>query len=285
MEMTKELKQIYDDLIMPVDTNITMESVILSDENKLKISEFIKENEFKYKFIEYGLQPMNRLLFYGASGTGKTYLAKALSKHMKYTMLYVDIAKSLSEGNVAMNISNIFKLANSIKECIVFFDEADSIAWNRDSNSPESGDVRRATNSIFQHLDQMDSSNIFIAATNLLHRIDPAFERRFSMKLEFRRPELNLKDIVSKFLFKQFTLEDNVDDTIRDIVERRTRLSYYEIQGVVERAMKRAVMTSTTNITTSEVYDDFAIAMKIKINFKTDTDPVEIFESSIKKEG
>ena len=107
-----EYKEIYDELIMPVDTNITLESVILSEENQAKIQTFLKEIEFRDQLLAYGLQPMNRLLLYGASGCGKTYLTKALSNHLGYTMLYIDIAKALTDDTVSKNISKIFKLAN-----------------------------------------------------------------------------------------------------------------------------------------------------------------------------
>lgn len=51
---------------MPVDTNITLESVILSDENKRAIQAFLKEIAYRDKLYEYGLEPMNRILMYGA---------------------------------------------------------------------------------------------------------------------------------------------------------------------------------------------------------------------------
>ena len=145
-KLTAEEKELYKDLIQDVDNNIDINSVILSDENRQKLKEFLNEYSFRDQLLSYGLNPVNRLLFYGASGTGKTYLTKALSNYMKYSMLYVDIAKSLSEDTVAMNISNIFKIANKYGKCIIFFDECDSIAWSRDSKSAEGGMVRRATN-------------------------------------------------------------------------------------------------------------------------------------------
>ncbi|MEM4385910.1 MAG: ATP-binding protein [Candidatus Anstonellales archaeon] len=264
----KDILELSKEYLMEVDTNISISSVILSEENKAKIMEFIKEQENRDKLLEYGLQPMNRLLFYGASGCGKTYLAKALSNHLKYRMLYVDIAKSLSEGNIAMNISNIFKIANTLKRCVIFLDECDSIAWNRDSNvSNDGGNIRRATNSIFQHLDQMDVSNIFISATNMLHRLDPAFERRFNMKLEFKKPSTNLKETIQKFLYSKFELVDDVNVSVQEIVERRARLSYYEIQGIVERAMKKAVLNGTNKVHTADIYKDIAISNRIRIMY------------------
>lgn len=282
LELSEDLQSIYNELIMPVDTNIDIGEVLLSDENVSKINEFLNENKYKAKFMEYGLQPMNRLLFYGASGCGKTFLAKALTNHMHYTMLCVDIAKGLAEGNVAINVSNIFKLAESIKKCVIFFDECDSIAWSRDSGDTDRDDIRRATNSMFQHLDQMDPSNVFIAATNMLYRLDPAFERRFNLKLEFNRPKINIKQAIKQFTFKQFSIVDDIDDTKASIIERRSTLSYYEIQGIVERAMKKALMNNTTTVKTSDIYKDMSTALNVKINFKTDKDDDYTFKSSIK---
>ena len=117
-----EYKEIYDELIMPVDTNITLDSVILSEENQDKVKTFLTEVEFRDQLQAYGLQPMNRLLLYGASGCGKTYLTKALSNHLDYTMLYIDIAKALTDDTVSKNISRIFKLANYLGNCLLMLE-------------------------------------------------------------------------------------------------------------------------------------------------------------------
>ena len=65
----------------------------------------------------------------------------------------------------------------------------------------EGGDIRRATNSLFQQMDQMKPNVIVICATNMLKKLDPAFVRRFNMKMEFRRPEMNVKEIILILLF------------------------------------------------------------------------------------
>lgn len=282
--LTPEYKEIWDEFIMPVDTNISMDSVILSPENEEKFKTFIKEQEYRDKLIEYGLEPMNRILMYGASGCGKTYSSKALSNYLGYTMLYIDIARALTDDTVSKNIAAIFKLANHLGNCEIMLDECDAIAWQRDTGNSDTGTIRRATNSIFQYLDQMNPSNIFISATNMLHRLDPAFERRFNMKMEFRRPELDIKEAIQKFIFPKFTIIDDVDATTESIIARRAgqyaKLSYYEIQGLVERAMKKAVLSDTNKVYTSDIYRDLAIAMRVKINFKTDDDPEEIFHNT-----
>jgi AAA+ superfamily predicted ATPase len=219
------------------------------------------------KLYRFGLKPMNRLLFYGDSGCGKTFLGKALSNHLGYKMLYVDIARALSQGNVAMNLTNVFKIANSGGNYLVFLDECDSIAWNRDAKDAESGNVRRATNSLFQLMDQMSPDVIVICATNMLHRLDPAFARRFNMKMEFKRPEMNVKEVIQKFLRPEFTLIFDKDDPI---TERRTKMSYYELQDVAERMMKKAVLNNSTRIKMSDIYLDIARQMNIKTSLRVE---------------
>ena len=287
-ELPREYQEIWDELIMEVDTNISFDDVILSDDNKSKYNALIKEQLYKEKLREYGLQSMNRLLLYGASGTGKTYSLKALSNKLDYTMIYIDIAKALTNADVAMNISNVFKLANYIAAhyggAVLLMDECDAVAVNRDSNSPESGTIRRATNSIFQYVDQMNPDIIFCAATNMLHRLDAAFERRFNLKLEFRRPQQDLDESIHHFMNNKFIYIDDVNENVREIVKKRAKqyvkLSYFEIQGIVERAMKNAILNDSIEVRSSEIYQMLADNMNFKIKFDTALDKEEIFHNN-----
>lgn len=287
-ELPNEYQELWDEFIMGVDTNISFDSVILSDDNKIKYKQFIREYEYKDKLVSYGLKPSNRLLLFGASGTGKTFSLKALSNLLNVTMIYVDIAKSLSDGNVASNISNIFKLGNYIADHynggLLFLDECDAVAWNRDSNvNADSGTIRRATNTLFQYLDQMDYRLIFASATNLLHKLDPAFERRFDIKMMFTRPKSDIDDDIRHFLLPKFVLNDDVNDTKREIIKRRAKnnvkLSYYEIENLVNNAMKRAVLRDSNIVNTSEIYDELAMHMNFKVKVGTEDDSPNIFNN------
>ena len=200
-------------------------------------------------------------------------------------MLYIDISQALSDDSVSKNLSDIFRLGNYMGNCLIMLDECDAIAWQRDTGNSDTGTIRRATNSIFQQLDQMNHTNVFVAATNMLHRLDPAFERRFNLKLEFRRPQLNLKDAIKHFILPGFTFVDDVDSTTCTIVDGRAadskKLSYYEIQGLVERAMKDAILNGHREVRTSEVYSALSKQLNMKLRFKTDKDPEEIFSSPV----
>ncbi len=274
-QIPEEYRELWDNLIMHVDTNIDFDRVILSKENKEKYNKVITEQKNKDKLFKYRLEPVNRLLLYGASGVGKTYSLKALSNVLQYTMLYVDIARALTDDSVARNVQDIFQLGNYIAEtfggAIIFLDECDVITWNRDSNNNDTGTIRRATNSIFQAMDQMSPKAVFASATNMINRIDPAFQRRFNILMEFRRPTLEIGQCIAHFMSREFKLEDDVDETKKSIVQKRfsqnTKMSYYQIEGIINEAMKKAVLNDTTVVKTSDIYDEIIRSMGIRVGF------------------
>ena len=54
-ELPLEYQKLWDELIMDVDTNISFDSVILSEENRNKYQQFIKEYEYRDRLLSYGL--------------------------------------------------------------------------------------------------------------------------------------------------------------------------------------------------------------------------------------
>ena len=252
---------------------LTIDSVILSDENKKKVNDFLTETKYKQKFISYGLEPINRMLNYGASGTGKTFLTKCLAAHFGYELLAIDIANALSTGVAATALEDVFELGNHIGKAIIFLDECDAIARDRsDKSVPEDPNVRRANNALFQLLDRMNPDCIFISATNLYKELDPAFVRRFNLKLQFDRPPLeNLDETIRKFMHPSFTIIADMDEQIRDIImwnaRNYTGLSYDEIQTWVERAEKASIINDSEEILESEIYNYFMESMRIKISY------------------
>lgn len=272
--LPEELQTSYNRYCLPDDlSNLTIDSVILSDENKRKIDEFLIETEYKQKFIKYGLKPVNCIINYGASGTGKTFLTKCLAAHLGYELLAIDIANALSTGNAPVALEEIFTIGNRIGKAIIFLDECDAIARDRaDKSVPEDPNVRRANNALFQLLDRMNPDCIFIAATNLYTELDPAFVRRFNVKMKFDRPPLdNLEDTIRKFMLPAFSLTMDMDENIKSIIlwhaRNYSQLSYDEIETWVERAEKKAIMRDEEFISEQEIYDYFMDSLRVNISY------------------
>jgi len=80
-------------------------------------------------------------------------------------------------------------------------------------------------------------------------------------------------------MFPKFILNDDVDDTVRDIIKKKVlqnnKMSYYEIEEVVKKAMKRSVLNDTAIVNTSDIYNDLAINMNVNFKFLESRKQVE----------
>ena len=132
--------------------------------------------------------------------------------------------------------------------------------------------MRRATNSLFQYIDQLTPNSILLCATNMLQRLDPAFERRFNIKMQFLRPQIDFLEAIHKFLFDDFTLENDVSEVEISIVRNRlkdyTKLSYFELQDLTERGMKKAVIQDSTVVKLSWIVAELETILRLRKRFK-----------------
>ena len=84
-------------------------------------------------FEESGGEPLNGLLLEGPPGTGKTWLAKAISTEANVPFFYIDASSlnSMFMGIAPMKVSNLYKKARTAAKdygaAIIFIDEIDAI--------------------------------------------------------------------------------------------------------------------------------------------------------------
>lgn len=238
-------------LFMNIDTNVDINDVSLSERNFGIIHDFFREFMYRDRLSEFGLSAANKLMFYGDTGCGKTYTGRAvcglLNKEcertniQRYHMLYASIADMMTGGNVARNLKLAFRVANS-GNFVLFLDEIDSIAWNRNSvESADSADMRRALNTLFQNMDQLRQNSILICSSNLLHKLDVAFERRFNVKIHYEKPvKTDFIKHAKRFMKSRFVL--NRDCEQDPTLESRMSLSFAEIENLVMRCEKEALL-------------------------------------------
>lgn len=134
---------------------------------------------------------MNKFLFHGAPGTGKTETVKQVARLLNRQILMVDTSALVDSrlGQTAKNIVTVFDEINKInyaKNYIVLFDEFDSIAMDR-VNANDLREMGRATTTIIKELDQMNENIVLIATTNLFKVFDKALLRRFDSMIDFNR--------------------------------------------------------------------------------------------------
>ncbi|HLY11996.1 MAG TPA: ATP-binding protein [Planctomycetota bacterium] len=149
-----------------------------------------------------------RILFYGPPGTGKTLLAAATSNAVKSTegvpsVFYnVKVSSILSKyfGESSKILSELYGTARDTSPSVVFLDEFESLAGQRDAS--DSGAERRILSTLLSELDGMDSKGrgdiyvLTIAATNRPWDLDSAVLSRFEKKILIPLPDLPTRERV-----------------------------------------------------------------------------------------
>lgn len=137
---------------------------------------------------------INKFLFEGSPGSGKTEAAKHVARLLDRTLFYVDFDNLIDSklGQTNKNITSIFNEINMIphpNKVVILFDEIDIIALDR-INSNDVREMGRVTSTILRELDRLTDLNkeiVIIATTNLYSNFDKALTRRFDAVINFNR--------------------------------------------------------------------------------------------------
>ena len=164
---------------------------------------------------EQGMRKGFACLFYGGPGTGKTETVLQIARQTGRDLMQVDIAglRDKYVGESEKNIKQIFTryrelCRNSDVLPILFFNEADALINKRTENIEHSVDKmdNAMQNIILQEIEDLDG--ILIATTNLTSNLDKAFERRFLYKIEFHKPNPDVKAKIWCSMLKDISAED-----------------------------------------------------------------------------
>jgi SpoVK/Ycf46/Vps4 family AAA+-type ATPase len=141
-------------------------------------------------------EPGLLMLFHGLPGTGKTFASAAIAQALGKKLLVTDMSRiqSMWVGESEKNVRRLFTIFERIvrrtdNPPVLLLNEADQFLTRRLSKTGSSVDVMYNTLQnlfleAFEHL-----KGVMIATTNIRENLDPAFSRRFNLKLEFPLPE------------------------------------------------------------------------------------------------
>jgi len=159
--------------------------------------ELIETQLNKKQYLDaIGAKPIKGILFTGPPGTGKTLLAQIIASESESEFFVVSGPAIISKylGDSEGLLRRIFEAAESEEKAIIFFDEIDSMAEQRDDDSHEAS--KRLVAQLLTLMDGFDNRGkgnvVVIAATNRLHDLDVALRRpgRFDWEIEFGLPDL-----------------------------------------------------------------------------------------------
>jgi SpoVK/Ycf46/Vps4 family AAA+-type ATPase len=260
-----------------------LSSVILSRDNQRAVTEFLEEWTHKESLLKHGLMPANRMLFYGAPGTGKTKLANALATSLGYPMISVFLDELISSylGRTGKNIREVFELA-SRGNVIIFLDEIDAIAKHR-GDVQDTGELKRAVTVFLQNIDRLPADSIVIGATNHEELLDKAIWRRFPIRLN-----LDLPDLEARSRLYELFLGDEAQNISVELLSKLSEgCSGSAIEDIARNMLKYAVI-SNVELTNAEAvritmaYNNDNVIKSAKTHWKK-----EVYEAAqyLKDEG
>ena len=191
------LREIYVEI-----PEITWEEVGGLEEIKDRLKESVEWPLTKPELFEhFGIKPPRGIVLFGAPGTGKTLLAKAIANEAQANFISIKGPELISKwvGESERAIREIFKKAKQSAPSIIFLDEFESIASMRaNSSANEGSDVtNRVVNQLLASMDGVESLDgvIVVAATNRPEMIDPALLRsgRFERVLHVPAPDIGAR--------------------------------------------------------------------------------------------
>jgi len=185
---------------------------------KEKLKEAI-EWPLKYSevFRKANTTPPKGILLYGAPGTGKTLMAKAVANESGVNFISVKgpalISKYLGESERA--IREVFKKAKQASPTILFFDEIDSLAPRRGSSSTDAHVTERVISQFLTEMDGIEELKgvVVLAATNRIDLVEPALLRcgRFELLFELPQPDEKTREEIFRIHTKNKPLAEDVD--------------------------------------------------------------------------
>jgi transitional endoplasmic reticulum ATPase len=189
-------------------------------------------------FSRLGVKPPKGILLYGAPGTGKTMLAKAVASESKANFILVKgpelLSKWVGESEKAMR--KIFEKARQTAPTIIFFDEVDALVPRRGMSS-DSNVTERLVNQMLTEMDGLMELHdvVIIAATNRPDMLDTAILRpgRFDRLILTPVPNAKEREEILKVHTKNMPLQ-NVN--LKEIAEKTEGYVGADLESVCREA-------------------------------------------------
>ncbi|EFQ35383.1 ATPase [Colletotrichum graminicola] len=200
-------------------------------------------------FAQCPLRLWSGLLLYGYPGCGKTLLASAVAGECGLNFISMKGPEVLNKyiGASEKSIRDLFERAAASRPCVLFFDEFDSIAPKRGSDS--TGVTDRVVNQLLTQMDGVEGlSGVYVlAATSRPDFIDPALLRpgRLDKSLLCDLPHLEDRVDILKCLCRKMKVAEELaaelDEKLTEVAARTQDCSGADLQALISNAQLEAI--------------------------------------------
>ena len=208
------------------EVKISFDDVAGAEEAKEEMQEVVEFLKNPQKFIEIGAKIPKGVLLFGAPGTGKTLMARAVAGEAGVPFFSISGSDfvEMFVGVGAARVRDLFEQAKKSSPCIVFIDEIDAVGRQRGAGLGGGHDEREQTlNQLLVEMDGFSTNEgiIVMASTNRPDILDPALLRpgRFDRHILIDRPDVKGREAILKVHIKGKPLADDID---LEVLAKRT---------------------------------------------------------------
>jgi len=242
----------------PNGKKITFADVAGYEEVKEELEEIVEFLKHPKRFIEMGARIPKGVLLVGPPGTGKTWMAKAVSGEAGVPFFSISGSDfvEMFVGVGASRVRDLFETAKKSAPCIVFIDEIDAVGRQRGAGLGGGHDEREQTlNQLLVEMDgfEVNEGIIILAATNRPDILDPALLRpgRFDRQVFVDRPDVNEREAVLRVHVKNKPLAKEID--LRVIAKSTPGFTAADLENLVNEAALLSARKAKTVIEMAEL--------------------------------
>ena len=242
----------------PSKQTVTFKDVAGCEEAKEELEDVIKFLKNPKKFQKLGGKLPKGVLLYGAPGTGKTLLAKAVAGEAGVAFFSASASEfvEMFVGVGAARVRDLFEQAKKNSPAIIFIDELDAVGRRRFAGIGGGHDEREQTlNQLLIELDGFESKQgiILMASTNRPDVLDPALIRpgRFDRHISVPAPDLKGREDILKVHAKKVKLAPEVD--LQVVAKGTPGFVGADLANVINEAAILAARADKEAVTTSDL--------------------------------